>query len=362
MCGTSVDAIDAVAAHWQHGRPHIVATHSQPLQAALQHDLLALTRAGRAQFDHLFALDAQVASAHAEAVAALLSTHTIAPTDVRAIGFHGQTVYHAPTADPPFTVQLGDPSRLAVATGVPVVADVRRADIALGGQGAPLAPALHAALFASDTAPRAVLNLGGIANLSLLPTDGAPITGFDTGPANALMDAWCAAHLGTAFDADGQLAASGATDATLLRQLRSHPFFAQSPPKSTGREQFHLGWLESAIGTRNLAHADVLATLVQLTATTVTDALAQALPNCVELLVCGGGRHNAALMARLRAHVDCAVVPTDSHGVDGDWVEALLMAWLARQRLAGVPANCPSVTGARAATPLGGLYLPPEAV
>lgn len=359
MCGTSVDAIDAIAVHWNGDSPVIKGHHTNPIPDRLRRDLLALSTTEHFGFETLYALDAEVALCHANAANELVETLQLNRSDVLAIGFHGQTVFHAPDARHPFTVQIGDPNRLAARTGMPVVADVRRADIALGGQGAPLAPALHSALFRTESESRAVLNLGGIANLTLLPNASQPVTGFDTGPANALLDAWCVEKFDRPFDRDGELAASGKLDESLLRHLLDSPYFNRNPPKSTGRETFNLAWLKARRGGAKQSDHDVLATLTELTARTVGLALRRYQPSCELVLVCGGGRHNASLMNRLRDNLDCPIKPTDALGVDGDQLEALLLAWVARARVEGRAANLPSVTGASRGVPLGGLYLPP---
>jgi anhydro-N-acetylmuramic acid kinase len=254
-------------------------------------------------------------------------------------------------------MQLGDPNLIAERTGITTVADFRRRDVAAGGHGAPLLPALHAALLASPTESRAVLNLGGIANLTLLPTTGA-VRGFDTGPANALLDAWCQRHTGAAFDADGAFAARGQVDVALLEALRSDPWFALPPPKSTGREQFHLAWLDARAGGSSRRPEDVQATLLALTAHSIADALLSAQPDTRRLLACGGGVHNPRLLLAISRQLPGMIVEsTAAHGVDPDLVEAMGFAWLARQTLAGRPGNLPSVTGARGPRVLGAIHL-----
>jgi len=275
---------------------------------------------------------------------------------VRALGSHGQTIRHRPHADPPFTWQLGDGNVIAERSGIDTVADFRRRDVAAGGHGAPLMPAFHAALLGSLQEDRAVLNLGGIGNFTLLPRVG-DVRGFDTGPANALMDAWCERHTGRAYDAGGAFAASGHADAALLARLLADPWFALAPPKSTGREQFHLDWLQARMGEATISPADVQATLLELTARTVADALQLTQPATRRVLVCGGGVHNAVLMARLAAHLPQAVVEsTATHGLDPDYVEAMGFAWLARETLAGRSGNLPAVTGAVGRRVLGVVY------
>jgi len=359
MSGTSVDAVDALAVRWEGPELHTIGGLEHPISPALRSELIGMSGDQRFTFEALKTLDTRVAALHGEAVNALITTYQLIPADIKAIGFHGQTVFHAPDAESPFTVQLGNPSQLAAMTGLPVVADVRSADMALGGQGAPLAPGLHNALFRDAKEARAVLNLGGIANLTLLPRDDGPVRGFDTGPANALMDAWCAAHLKTSRDNNGEMAALGHVDEGILLRLLDCPFFERTPPKSTGREMFSLEWLQTIIGPSSISDADALATLTELTAVTVAGALRAHFSECERVLVAGGGRHNQFLMSRLQHHVPCPIEMTDAHGADGDTLEALLMAWIARQRLMSAPANIPSVTGASAPTPLGGLFLPP---
>ena len=306
--------------------------------------------------DALGALDATVALAFADAARALLQDAGVPRGRVRAIGSHGQTIRHRPQADPPFTWQLGDGNVIAERSGIDTVADFRRRDVAAGGQGAPLMPAFHAALLGSPQEDRAVLNLGGIANFTLLPV-GGEVRGFDTGPANALMDAWCERHTGRAYDADGAFAASGQVDAALLARLLADPWFALLPPKSTGREHFHLDWLQARIGETVLPPADVQATLLDLTARTVADALQMTQPDTRRVLVCGGGVRNAVLMARLAAYLPQAIVEsTAMHGLEPDYVEAMGFAWLARETLAGRPGNLPAVTGASGRRILGTVF------
>ncbi|MBP7656790.1 MAG: anhydro-N-acetylmuramic acid kinase, partial [Pseudoxanthomonas sp.] len=306
--------------------------------------------------DALGALDATVALAFADAALALLQDAGVPRGRVRAIGSHGQTIRHRPQADPPFTWQLGDGNVIAERSGIDTVADFRRRDVAAGGQGAPLMPAFHAALLGSPQEDRAVLNLGGIANFTLLPV-GGEVRGFDTGPANALMDAWCERHTGRAYDADGAFAASGQVDAALLARLLADPWFALPPPKSTGREHFHLDWLQARMGETVLPPADVQATLLDLSARTVADALQMTQPDTRRVLVCGGGVRNAVLMARLAAYLPQAIVEsTAMHGLEPDYVEAMGFAWLAREALASRPGNLPAVTGASGRRILGTVF------
>jgi anhydro-N-acetylmuramic acid kinase len=365
ISGTSADGIDAALVRFSgrgddrhcelvHGR-----TYAWP--EALRSRLIALGQgAAIDSIDEIGTLDVRIGGHFAAAALQLMGEAGIAASQVRAVGSHGQTVRHRPAGAAfdgahPFTMQLGDAHVIAERSGITTVADFRRRDVAAGGHGAPLLPALHHALLHSVHEDRAVLNLGGIANFTLLPRQG-DVRGFDTGPANALMDAWCARHTGRAFDAGGEFAARGACDAPLLRRLLDEPWFALPPPKSTGREVFHLDWVQARLQGDEAA-VDVQATLLELTAASVADALRAQQPGTRRVLVCGGGVHNARLLQRIAAHLpDVAVESTAAHGVDPDFVEAMGFAWLARQALAGLPGNLPSVTGARGPRVLGVVY------
>ncbi len=361
MSGTSADGIDAALVRFEgEGRAlrcQLVHGRTFAWDGATRARLVALGQgADSVSLDALGALDATVAQAFAEAALALLQDAGVPRGRVRAIGSHGQTIRHRPHADPPFTWQLGDGNVIAERSGIDTVADFRRRDVAAGGQGAPLMPAFHAALLGSAQEDRAVLNLGGIANFTLLPV-GGEVRGFDTGPANALMDAWCERHTGRAYDADGAFAASGQVNAALLARLLAEPWFALPPPKSTGREHFHLDWLQARMDGTVVPAADVQATLLDLTARTVADALQMTQPDTRRVLVCGGGVRNAVLMARLAAYLPQAIVESTAlHGLEPDYVEAMGFAWLARETLAGRPGNLPAVTGASGRRVLGTVY------
>jgi anhydro-N-acetylmuramic acid kinase len=278
---------------------------------------------------------------------------------VRAIGSHGQTLRHRPGGTHPFTLQLGDPSVLAERCGIDVVADFRRADVAAGGQGAPLLPAVHAMLLGTPGQTRVVLNLGGIANITVLGADGS-VRGFDTGPANGLLDAWCQRHRGQPFDRDGAFATSGAPDPQLLQALLADGYFNLPPPKSTGREHFHLAWLDAHPRVAALAPADVQASLLALTVRSIAEAIERHAGDAGEVLVCGGGVHNPLLMRRLAERLaPRSLRSTADFGVDPDYLEAIAFAWLARQRLLGLPGNLPAVTGARGPRLLGAIYPKP---
>ncbi|TKR29335.1 anhydro-N-acetylmuramic acid kinase [Luteimonas gilva] len=361
ISGTSTDGIDAALVRFHDApadaRCELVRGRTYAWDADVRARLVALGQ-GRdgVSLDELGSLDVQVAHAFCEAALALLAEAGVDRAQVRAIGSHGQTVRHRPEREFPFTWQMGDGNVIAERSGIATVADFRRRDVAAGGHGAPLMPAFHAAMLHSPDEDRAVLNLGGIANFTLLPRQG-DVRGFDTGPANALLDAWCERHLGHAYDADGAFAASGAVDRALLARLLDDAWFALPPPKSTGREQFHLDWAERRIGGAARTPQDVQATLLELTAATVADALRATQPDTRRVLVCGGGVRNPVLMARIAARLSGVVVEsTAAHGLDPDFVEAMGFAWLARETLAGRPGNLPSVSGAKGPRVLGVVY------
>lgn len=356
ISGTSADAVDAALVAFR-PEPRILRAGSFPLPAEAGASLLASDR--RIHPADLVALDAQLGAAFARAALSLLRDAGLTPAQVTAIGSHGQTFWHAADARHPGTLQIGDPNRIAEDTGITTVADFRRRDMAAGGEGAPLAPAFHNACLRSTAETRGILNLGGIANLTVLPAEpGAPVTGFDTGPANTLMDAWCRRHGRGRFDEDGHWAAGGSVEPALLQALLADAYFRRPPPKSTGPEQFNLDWLDSAGGdVAPLTAANVQATLLELTARTVADAVIPAKPAVDRLLACGGGVHNATLMARIRALLPGLPVEfTADYGIDPDFVEAATFAWLARETLAGRPGNLPEVTGANGPRILGAIH------
>ncbi len=361
ISGTSADSIDSVLVSFRRGVPQLLASHAHPWPTTLRERMLALAQGETAlDLDAFGRLDVEIGHGFADAALQLLEHSGTPATAVRAIGSHGQTLRHRPTGKYPFTLQLGDPSVIAERCGIDVVADFRRADVAAGGQGAPLLPALHAMLLARPGRTRVVLNLGGIANITVLGADGS-VRGFDTGPANGLLDAWCLRQRGESLDRDGAYAASGQVDAALLEALLADPFFALAPPKSTGREYFHLDWLATH-ATFTTDPANVQATLLELTARSVALAIAQHAPGAEEVLACGGGVHNGALMRRLGELLAPSVLlGTSRYGIDPDFLEATAFAWLARQRLLGLPGNLPAVTGARGPRVLGALYSAPAA-
>lgn len=361
ISGTSMDGIDAVLAEFDAADtapPRLAATLSVPYSESLQ-QLLRRLCAGEGSLRSFG--EAHVAVAEEFAAAALRLQALAGGGGATAIGSHGQSVLHVPVGRHCYSLQVGDPGRLAVRTGLPVVADFRNADMALGGQGAPLVPPFHRAAFARAGCHRAVLNIGGIANLTLLPTEG-PVRAFDTGPGNTLLDAWANRHLGQPFDRDGAWAAANRVDEELLAALLADPYFAAPPPKSTGPEHFNLAWLESRLAAlqRIPAPGSVQATLAELSAASIAAAL-EAGGRFDELGICGGGVHNSDLLRRLQHRLPrLRVVSTSEWGLDPDWVEATAFAWLARERLHGRPGNLPSATGASRSIPLGGLYLPAQ--
>ncbi len=360
MSGTSMDALDAVLVDFAHTPPTLIATHSHPLDETFRREILALAQPGDNELDRQAQLDVRLGRLSAEVCQQLLEKAGVAANKIQAIGSHGQTVRHAPDAPFPYTVQIGDPNTIAQLSGITTVADFRRRDISVGGQGAPLVPAFHQALFRHDSKNRVILNIGGIANISILPADPSqPVIGFDTGPGNMLMDAWIQLYQGLPYDANGNWARSGRVDAELINQLLADPYFSQSPPKSTGRERYNLPWLEKQLSGDHSTQ-DVQATLCELTAATIAYALLQFAPETDEIYVCGGGAHNGYLMERIEACLDsCHVTTTAALGVDPQWVEAMAFAWLARQTLHALPGNLPAVTGASEAVILGGIYPAP---
>lgn len=357
MSGTSVDGVDGVLARLADGQaPQVLASASLPMPENLRRELLALNMPGDDELGRGALAANALARLYAQAVAALLAEARLPARDVAAIGAHGQTVRHRP--DSGYTLQLNAPALLAELTGIDVVADFRSRDVAAGGQGAPLVPPFHAAVFGAQHG-RAVLNLGGIANLTLL-APGQPVRGFDTGPANVFLDAWCQRHLGKPYDADGRWAGTGKVLASLLEQLiASEPWFGLPAPKSTGRDLFNMQWLDdrlAAFGGPSPAPQDVQATLQRLTARTVANAIDAAAPATQEVLVCGGGAQNAGLLRELAYCLQRPVQPTDALGVPAQQVEALAFAWLAQAFVERRPAGMPAVTGARGARILGALY------
>jgi len=372
MSGTSLDGVDAVLADFSGPQPHVAGAVHAGFSESLRSALHALQRSGPDELHRAAVAANALVDVYADAVAQLLAKTKADARSIAAIGAHGQTVRHRPADG--YTWQINNPARLAEATSITVVADFRSRDVAAGGQGAPLVPAFHAALFQQPNRHRVVVNIGGIANVTNLPAGpvGEGVTGWDTGPGNVLMDIWCQRHRGQPFDDDGRWAASGTVDAALLARLRSDPYFAAMPPKSTGRDLFNPQWLDARV-TSGLAPHDVQSTLLQLTVDSIAGDVIRHCAEADEVLICGGGARNGALMDRLAAALATAAggnAPgsgaataksrslhrSDDFGVPSNQVEALAFAWLARQTLRQAPGNIPAVTGARGRRILGAVY------
>lgn len=359
MSGTSLDGVDVVIVTFEPQFKLIAARHT-PYPPSLRQPLQQLITDPTTSLHQLGLLDAELGEFYATAVTVLLTEAGLDPAQITAIGSHGQTVAHAPHARFPFTLQIGDPNRIAHRCQITTIADFRRRDIAAGGEGAPLVPAFHRDLWQVATEERVVINLGGIANISILPPleEGRapqPVIGFDTGPANTLLDLWIQRHQGVAFDANGSWGRSGQLLEPLLHRLLSDPYFHRPPPKSSGREAFHLRWLTHHLsGTEQ--PVDVQRTLHELTARSVTDAIDRYAATSRHLILCGGGSFNGLLRERIEQLSRRAVATSAEYGLEPQWVEAAAFAWLAAQSLAGQSGNLPSVTGAATPVVLGGIY------
>ncbi len=356
-----MDAIDAVLVSHDAVPPKLVMCHAHPIPDRINGSLQSLVSDGLSGGPGIWHLDVQLGALFAEAANKLLIRAQVTADQIVGIGSHGQTVYHGPNDDPPITVQLGDPNVIAERTGITTVADFRRRDMAAGGQGAPLVPAFHRAVLQESGCPRAIVNIGGLANLTVLPGDaGADVIGFDTGPGNTLMDQWCRRHRGTAMDEQGAWAKGGRPVQALLDVLLRDPYFAAAPPKSTGREYFNLQWLDAAMENSSSKGADaqdVQRTLCELTAKTIAEATRRYAADTREIFVCGGGANNVILMEALSAAAgSMRVKSTAAAGFDPAWVEAIAFSWFAKQTLEGNPSSLPSVTGARHPVILGGIY------
>lgn len=355
MSGTSLDAVDAVLVDFKNA-PQIIGSLNYPISPALRGRILELCHPGQDDLNKLGRADHELGQLFASSVEALLQHANVTPDKVRAIGSHGQTVRHHP--DMGFTLQLGDANIICEKTGIDTVSDFRRRDLAAGGQGAPLVPAFHEALFRNAQSDRVILNIGGMANISLLPKDLVENTsGHDTGPGNVLMDAWVQKIQQQPCDINGQWAATGNINPGLLVELLSDAYFQQPPPKSTGRERFNLPWLEQHLLRHQVSAVDVQTTLTEFTARSIAnDILASGL-DAGELLLCGGGANNTYLVSRIQSHLpQWRVQPTESIGIEGDWLEAVAFAWLAKNCIDRTPGNLPTVTGAKGRRILGAIY------
>lgn len=355
MSGTSLDGVDAALADFSVSPPRLLASHYLVFPRKLAAEILALQERGVDELHRAASLGNTLAHCYHQAISGLLETAELSSAAIRAVGCHGQTIRHNPSDG--YTLQIGNAALLAELSGLRVVADFRSRDIAAGGQGAPLVPAFHEAMFRASDRHRVVLNIGGIANLTDL-RPGTATRGFDCGPGNMLLDAWIQQVSGRAFDECGTWASSGKVLASLLETLLRHPFFAEQPPKSCGRDEFGLPWLRAHLAT-DLAPEDVQATLLELTAHCIIQSIHRWCGRPDEVAVCGGGTHNKVLIERLRQGLPgTSLFTTDALGIGADWVEAMAFAWLARQRLMDQPGNLPAVTGARGARVLGAIYAP----
>jgi len=378
MSGTSLDGIDVVLVSIDDKTIELNASYTHNIPQKLRQQVLAICTGQNTTLPELGAIDHQLGKLYAAAANKLLSIHGIPPEQIRAIGNHGQTVFHQPDGNSPFTMQIGDANLIAALTGIDTVSDFRRMDMALGGQGAPLTPAFHRFVFANEfntSTSRAdsttiVLNIGGIANVTLLPAN-TEASGFDTGPGNILMDAWCDKHTGNPFDKNAEWAIQGQTHKALLNQLLSDPFITKHPPKSTGREHYNLDWLQLQINavssdaqrntdathTSEISAVDVQRTLCEFTARSIVhhvEPINNISNSTPELLICGGGVNNPLLIERLQKLLPlCTVQSTTERGIPAQWVEAMAFAWLARQRVHNLPGNLPSVTGSTRQATLG---------
>jgi anhydro-N-acetylmuramic acid kinase len=352
MSGTSLDGVDAALVDLR-GRPFLLGTGFLPYPKSLKAVLLALHEASGDELHRAALAGIELSGLYAKAVDRLLEKHGVPAQTVSAIGCHGQTVRHRPGSG--YSLQLGNPAWLAERTGISVVADFRSRDIAAGGQGAPLVPAFHAAVFRDSRRHRVIANLGGIANLTDLPSRGS-VTGFDTGPGNVLLDAWSRERFGHDFDRSGALAARGRPVGPLLKALLADPYFRRSPPKSTGRDHFNLDWLRR-FSVEKHKPEDVQATLAELTARGVAKAITRFCPGAEEVYLCGGGVHNHDLVMRItRELVGMKTATTEPLGIHPDWVEAMAFAWLAQRALKQETGNLPEVTGAKSPRVLGAIY------
>ncbi len=351
-----MDAIDAALVDFDTKSLRVVAASATAFEPELKRRIAALLDStGHADLDEVGQVDVALARAFAAAASDLIRAAGVEVAAVSAIGSHGQTLRHRPDLPLPFSWQIGDPNTLAEMTGLTVVADLRRRDLAAGGQGAPLLPVFHDHVFRSDAEDRAIVNVGGIANITVLRRD-ATVTGFDTGPGNRLLDAWIAKHLGVDYDENGVWGSSGSCDETLLEELLEDPYFGLPPPKSTGRELFNVPWLQQKLGLFERAPQDVQATLLEFTAASIAQAARQYAPGAA-LYVCGGGARNQALLAAIgRRIAPNPISSTAALGLDPDYVEAVAFAWFAKRTLSGMTSSAGSVTGARGARILGGIY------
>jgi len=358
MSGTSVDAIDVVVADFSAESP-IIAALSVPFPQDCRTQIHQLIEAPNASLAQLATLDARLGSCFADAVQEILLIANLKPSHIHAIGSHGQTIWHQPETEYPSSWQLGDPNVIAARTGITTVADWRRKDIALGGQGAPLTPAFHAEYFYDANESRAVLNIGGISNLTVLvPGQRIALLGFDLGPGNTLLDAWIRRHHSRPFDTDGQWARQGRVDEALLSLLLADSYFTRTPPKSTGREYFHLNWLDRYLEGRDYLSEDVQATLLQLTVRSINEALNRYVSSHSEVILCGGGARNIYMVSELsEQNPQYHFATSEKHGIASEWLEATAFAWFAKQTMTKQALDLRAITGSSVPAVMGGIYL-----
>ncbi len=358
MSGTSIDGIDAALVNLSDNNIELIAFDYFPFPVELQNKLQQLSAPNAKIFLHDYGeMDTHLGQLFASTVKNLLRKQNLLAQAITAIGSHGQTIYHAPLGHFPFSLQIGDPNCIAHQTGITTVADFRRRDLAAGGQGAPLVPAFHEAVFHCDTETRCIVNIGGIANVTVLPANKEKsVLGFDTGTGNVLLNQWIQKHCSDCYDADGAWASTGEIDFELVRLLKKEPYFHAPPPKSTGVDYFSLKWLEAQCELKNYPPENVQASLCYLTAITICEAIERVAPETARILVCGGGVHNAYLMRLLTEHAPCPVQSTADFGLHPDHVEAIAFAWLAKQTLNQKAGNLQAVTGAKQPVILGGIY------
>lgn len=359
MSGTSLDGIDVAIVDISDKQINLVASHCYPIPEDMRQQLTDICVSKQTTLQQLGEIDHRLGLIYAEAINDILAKQHIQPQIIQAIGCHGQTIYHSPNISYPFTMQIGDANMIAARTNITTIADFRRKDMAFGGQGAPLVPAFHQAVFASETKNRVILNIGGIANFTVICPNQSLI-GYDTGPGNTLLDSWIYQNIGKTYDKDARWALGGTINNDLLNHLLDEPYFALTAPKSTGRELFNLAWLNHKLAGYSLSPQDIQATLVEFTVMSIVNELMKLTltPNLDnELIVCGGGARNPLIMQRFTAHLKhWSVKTTNDYGVDLDYVEAMAFAWLAHQRIHGLPGNVPEVTGATQAVSLGVIY------
>lgn len=360
MSGTSLDAIDAALIDFSANQtPKLIHAYNHSISDAVRSEIELMCQPGIDEINRMGSLDRRVGEVFAEAVLILLQQANVQATQICAIGSHGQTVRHHPDISTPFTVQIGDPNTIAFRTNITTIADFRRMDMAAGGQGAPLVPAFHDAVLRDANENRVIVNIGGMANITVLAKN-IPVTGFDTGPGNILMDSWIQKIRQLPYDENGSWAASGECNIALLDQLLSHPYIQAPAPKSTGRETFHLAWLESVLTAfTEISNADIQRTLLEFTAQSIALAIKNLPVKIDRVLLCGGGSHNSLLRERISALLtNIKTGSTSDVGIEADWLEAMAFAWLAKQRLENKPGNVPAVTGASRHCILGGVYSP----